>query len=214
MKATMFCYWVFCRLSCFLSYAAYAQVVDRPLFAFGDVNTGPNVTATQIGNVTTITSINTPVPIEFANGNPFAGEGIYNLTATSVGAVTPLFTPGEFAQDYTGSFSVTGNDGFNYLSATFSEPLLGIDASANVINENQLQFSHFGAKAISTSLLMSVVLRLASTRMISLSTSWASSTLATLGSPMGRFHHSQPMGLAISVHRDQLWQHRNRQLGL
>jgi hypothetical protein len=124
---------------------AYAQV-QEPLFAFGDVNTGPNVTATQTGEITTITSTNTPVPIEFVNGNPVGGEGIYNLTATSVGAATPLFSPGEFVQDYTGSFSVTGNDGFNYLSATFSEPLLGIDASANVINENQPQFSRFGAE--------------------------------------------------------------------
>jgi hypothetical protein len=126
--------------------AADATVLPTILFAFGDVNTGPNVTATQTGEITTITSTNTPVPIEFVNGNPFGGEGIYNLTATSVGAATPLFSPGEFVQDYSGSFSITGDGGFNYLSATFSESLLGIDASANVINENQLQFSRFGGE--------------------------------------------------------------------
>jgi hypothetical protein len=127
-----------------LPIAADAEVVDRSLFAFGDSDTGPNVTATQIGNVTTIRSVNTPVPIEIAIGDPLAVEGIYNLTATSVGAATQLFTPGEFIEDYTGSFSVTGVGGFNYLSGTFSEPLIGIDASANVINENQAQISQLG----------------------------------------------------------------------
>jgi hypothetical protein len=127
----------------FLPIAADAQVVDRSLFAFGDAHTGPNVTATQVGNVTTIRSVNTPVPIEIAIGDPLAVEGIYNLTATSVGVATSL-SPGIFEQDYTGSFSVTGAGGFNYLSGTFSEPLIGIDASANVINENQAQISQLG----------------------------------------------------------------------
>jgi hypothetical protein len=68
-----------------LPIAADAEVVDRSLFAFGDSDTGPNVTATQIGNVTTIRSVNTPVPIEIAIGDPLAMEGIYNLTAKSVG---------------------------------------------------------------------------------------------------------------------------------
>ena len=38
--------------------------VSTTLFAFGDSDTGPNVTATKKGNITTITSTNTSVPIE------------------------------------------------------------------------------------------------------------------------------------------------------
>ena len=122
---------------------AYAELIDTTIFDFGDSNTGPNVTATQNGNVTTIRSINTLVPIFLINGQsqPPGTEGIFNLTATSVGAATPMFTPGEFIQDYTGSFSITGADGFNYLSATFSEPLSAIDASANWNDTNQAQLS-------------------------------------------------------------------------
>jgi hypothetical protein len=132
--------------SVLLPIAADAQVVDRSLFAFGDAHTGPNVTATQIGNVTTIRSVNTPVTYNFANGVQVPGgtSAIYNLTATSVGAATSL-SPGIFEQDYTGSFSITGLDDSNVLSGTFSEPLLGFDAAhSGSDNENQLQFSNFG----------------------------------------------------------------------
>jgi hypothetical protein len=122
---------------------AYAELIDTTIFAFGDSNTGPNVTGTQIGNTTTITSHDVPVPIFLVNGQgpPPGTEGIFNLTATSVGAATPMFTPGQFIQDYTGSFSITGADGFNYLSATFSEPLWAIDTSANWNDQNQAQIS-------------------------------------------------------------------------
>ena len=122
---------------------AYAELIDTTIFAFGDSNTGPNVTGTQIGNTTTITSHNVTVPIWLINGQgqPYGTEGIFKLTATSVGAATPSFTPGQFTQDYTGSFSITGADGFNYLSATFSEPLWAIDASANWNDTNQAQIS-------------------------------------------------------------------------
>ena len=132
--------------SVLLPIAADAQVVDRSLFAFGDAHTGPNVTATQIGNVTTIRSVNTPVTYNFANGVQVPGgtSAIYNLTATSVGAATSL-SPSIFEQDYTGSFSITGLDDSNVLSGTFSEPLLGFDAAhSGSDNENQLQFSNFG----------------------------------------------------------------------
>ena len=43
---------------------AYAELIDTTIFAFGDSDTGPNVTATKKGNITTITSTNTSVPIE------------------------------------------------------------------------------------------------------------------------------------------------------
>ena len=127
---------------------AYAELIDTTIFSFGNSDTGPNVTGTQIGNTTTITSHNVPVPIFLINGQgqPPGTEGIFNLTATSVGAAIPSFTPGQFIQDYTGSFSITGAGGFNYLSATFSEPLWAIDASANVIDMNQAQFSHLGGE--------------------------------------------------------------------
>jgi PEP-CTERM motif len=123
---------------------AYAELIDTTIFAFGDSNTGPNVTGTQIGNTTTITSHNVPVSFWLNNDQSqfgTRGEGTFNLTANSVGAATPSFTPGQFTQDYTGSFSITGADGFNYLSATFSEPLWAIDASANWNDQNQAQIS-------------------------------------------------------------------------
>ena len=123
---------------------AYAELIDTIIFSFGDSNIGPNVTGTQIGNTTTITSHDVTVPIFLINGQGQAPgtEGIFKLTATSVGAATPML-PGEFIQDYTGSFSITGADGFNYLSATFSEPLWAIDASANWNDLNQAQISQF-----------------------------------------------------------------------
>lgn len=115
--------------------AADATVLPTILFAFGDVNTGPNVTATQTGEITTITSTNTPVPIEFVNGNPFGGEGIFNFTATSTGAAT---AEGNFIeQQYSGSFSITSG-GVNFLSATFTAPIEGIEGSLNQLELTRL----------------------------------------------------------------------------
>jgi hypothetical protein len=184
---------------------AYAQV-QEPLFAFGDVHTGPNVTGTQIRNTTTITSHNAPVAIAWINEeSQFGTEGIYNLTATSVGAATPFSARGQFMQEYTGSFSVTGDGGFNYLSATFTEPLLAIDASANVINENQAQFSRFAGEG--SFHFASDISGLASTlneddqEIYFLAIFEATS----FGITDGTLDHSQATGAAILVQRDRLW---------
>ena len=88
-------------------------------------SSGPSISATETGGVTTITSANGPLIItQIAAGvsNPFTGFlnlNIHSIDLASVSAVGNVLT-----QNYAGSFSITSlanGAGVNILSASFSD---------------------------------------------------------------------------------------------
>jgi hypothetical protein len=105
-----------------------AQGADAAvILTFGQTLDGATITATRVGNSTTITGDDILVTVTQIAGPPGDVDAYFSLSATSVGDAIPL--PGNnVLQSYSGTFSITslmGGGGTNYLSGTFVDAVFG-----------------------------------------------------------------------------------------